>query len=40
MGADLPAKRERLLGIIHRNSLLLNRDFVLASGRSSSFFST
>ena len=38
MGADWPAKRERLLGIIHRNSLLLNRDFVLASGRSSSFF--
>ncbi len=38
MGADLPAKKERLLGIIRRNSLLQNRDFVLASGRSSSFF--
>ena len=38
MRADLPAKRERLLGIIRRQSLLQNRDFVLASGRSSSFF--
>jgi orotate phosphoribosyltransferase len=38
MGADLPAKRERLLGIIRRRSLLQSRDFVLASGRSSSFF--
>jgi orotate phosphoribosyltransferase len=38
MRADLPAKRERLLGIIRRNSLLQDRDFVLASGRSSSFF--
>jgi len=38
MRADLPAKRQRLLGIIRRNSLLQNRDFVLASGRSSSFF--
>jgi len=38
MRADLPAKRERLLGIIRRQSLLENRDFVLASGRSSSFF--
>ncbi|HEV2100755.1 MAG TPA: orotate phosphoribosyltransferase [Stellaceae bacterium] len=35
---DLPAKKERLLGIIRRQSLLQNRDFVLASGRSSSFF--
>ena len=38
MQADLPAKRERLLGIIRRQSLLQNWDFVLASGRSSSFF--
>jgi orotate phosphoribosyltransferase len=38
MQADLPAKRQRLFGIIRRNSLLQNRDFVLASGRSSSFF--
>lgn len=38
MRADLPAKEARLLGIIRRNSLLQNRDFVLASGRSSSFF--
>lgn len=38
IGADLPAKRARLLGIIRRNSLLRDRDFVLASGRSSSFF--
>lgn len=38
MAADLPAKRARLLAIIRRNSLLQNRDFVLASGRSSSFF--
>jgi orotate phosphoribosyltransferase len=38
MRADLPAKRERLLGVIGRRSLLQNRDFVLASGRSSSFF--
>jgi orotate phosphoribosyltransferase len=38
MRADLPAKKQRLLGIIRRNSLLQNRDFLLASGRSSSFF--
>jgi len=38
MGADLPAKREKLLRIIRRRSLLQDRDFVLASGRSSSFF--
>jgi orotate phosphoribosyltransferase len=38
MGADLPAKKERLLGIIRRQSLLQNRDFMLASGRSSRFF--
>jgi orotate phosphoribosyltransferase len=38
MGVDLPAKKERLLGIIRRQSLLQNRDFVLASGRSSNFF--
>ncbi|HEY3909646.1 MAG TPA: orotate phosphoribosyltransferase [Stellaceae bacterium] len=36
--ADRLAKKARLLGIIRRNSLLQNRDFVLASGRSSSFF--
>jgi len=38
MLADLPAKKQRLLGIIRRRSLLQNRDFVLSSGRSSSFF--
>ena len=38
MRADLPAKRQRLLGIIRHSSLLQQRDFVLASGRSSSFF--
>ena len=38
MRANLPAKKERLLGIIRSHSLLQNRDFVLASGRSSSFF--
>jgi orotate phosphoribosyltransferase len=38
MGADLPAKRQKLLGIIRRRSLLQDRDFVLASGRSSNFF--
>jgi orotate phosphoribosyltransferase len=38
MGADLPAKKQRLLGIIRRRSLLQNRDFVLSSGRSSGFF--
>ena len=38
MGADLPAKKQQLLGIIRRRSLLQNRDFVLASGRASNFF--
>jgi orotate phosphoribosyltransferase len=38
MRADLPAKRQRLLGIIRHKSLLQQRDFLLASGRSSSFF--
>jgi orotate phosphoribosyltransferase len=38
MLADLPAKRQRLLGIIRQKSLLQQRDFLLASGRSSSFF--
>ena len=38
MGADRLAKKAKLLGIIRRNSLLQNRDFVLASGRSSGFF--
>jgi orotate phosphoribosyltransferase len=36
--SDLSYKRERLLAIIRRGSLLQNRDFLLASGRSSSFF--
>ena len=36
--SDLPRKRERLLAIIKHQSLLQNRDFQLASGRSSSFF--
>ena len=35
---DLVKKRERLIEIIRRQSLLLNRDFVLVSGRSSNFF--
>ena len=35
---DLRHKRERLIGIIRRQSLLQNRDFVLVSGRSSNFF--
>jgi orotate phosphoribosyltransferase len=35
---DLVQKRERLTAIIRRQSLLQNRDFVLASGRSSNFF--
>lgn len=34
----LPAKKQRLLGIIRRRSLLLDREFVLSSGRSSGFF--
>jgi orotate phosphoribosyltransferase len=38
MLADWPAKKQRLLGIIRRRSLLRDRDFVLSSGRSSSFF--
>jgi orotate phosphoribosyltransferase len=38
MGADLAAKSERLRALIRRRSLLQNRDFVLSSGRSSSFF--
>jgi orotate phosphoribosyltransferase len=36
--SDLPNKRERLIAIIRGQSLLLNRDFQLASGRSSNFF--
>jgi orotate phosphoribosyltransferase len=36
--SDLPRKREKLLAIIRRQSLLQNRDFYLASGRSSNFF--
>ena len=36
--SDLAGKRERLLAIIRGQSLLQNRDFVLASGRSSNFF--
>src|SRR6201996_6349945 len=35
---DLCKKRKRLIDIIRRQSLLQNRDFVLASGRSSNFF--
>jgi orotate phosphoribosyltransferase len=35
---DLPRKKERLLAIIRHRSLLQNRDFRLASGRSSNFF--
>src|SRR3984893_15528429 len=35
---DLRHKRERLIAIIRGQSLLLNRDFQLASGRSSNFF--
>ena len=35
---DLGQKRERLIAIIRRQSLLQNRDFVLVSGRSSNFF--
>jgi orotate phosphoribosyltransferase len=35
---DLRHKRERLAAIIRHQSLLQNRDFVLASGRSSNFF--
>ena len=38
MLADMPAKKQRLLGLIRRRSLLQNRDFVLSSGRSSGFF--
>jgi orotate phosphoribosyltransferase len=34
----LPEKRKRLRAIIEQQSLLQNRDFVLASGRSSNFF--
>jgi len=36
--ADLHEKRERLIAIIRRQSLLLDRDFRLVSGRSSNFF--
>ena len=36
--SDLPRKREKLLTIIRRQSLLQNRDFRLASGGSSNFF--
>jgi orotate phosphoribosyltransferase len=35
---NLRDKRERLISIIRRQSLLQDRDFVLASGRSSKFF--
>lgn len=35
---DLVDKRKRLRAIIERQSLLQDRDFVLASGRSSNFF--
>jgi orotate phosphoribosyltransferase len=36
--SDLPGRRERLLAIIRRQSLLQDRDFTLTSGRSSNFF--
>src|SRR5947209_7055550 len=35
---DPSHKKERLIAIIRRQSLLQNRDFVLVSGRSSKFF--
>jgi orotate phosphoribosyltransferase len=35
---DLRNKRERLIAIIRRQSLLRNRDFILTSGRSSNLF--
>jgi orotate phosphoribosyltransferase len=35
---DLLRKRARLIAIIRRQSLLFDRDFLLASGRSSNFF--
>jgi orotate phosphoribosyltransferase len=35
---DLARKRERLIAIVRQQSLLQNRDFVLASGRASNFF--
>src|SRR5437764_8407419 len=35
---DLHHKRERLIAIIRRQSLLQDRDFLLVSGRSSNFF--
>lgn len=38
MRAELLEKRNRLRELIRRRSLLQNRDFVLSSGRSSSFF--
>lgn len=36
--SELLAQRDKLRAIIRRQSLLKNRDFVLASGRSSNFF--
>src|SRR5438132_10821547 len=36
--SDSRHKRERLVAIIRRQSLLQNRDFLLVSGRSSNFF--
>jgi orotate phosphoribosyltransferase len=36
--SDLARKRERLRAIIRRESLLQDREFLLTSGRSSSFF--
>jgi len=38
MQADLPAKRQRLIELVRRRSLLQDREFVLSSGRSSRFF--
>jgi orotate phosphoribosyltransferase len=37
-GIDLAGKKRQLLEIIRRRSLLRDRDFTLASGRSSNFF--
>src|SRR5215813_91097 len=36
--SDLAQKRERLLAIIRRQSVLQGREFLLTSGRSSNFF--
>src|SRR5262249_19623369 len=38
IASERARKRDRLLDIIRRQSLLQNRDFILVSGRSSNFF--